>query len=687
MNRKTKANLAIALGMLAPMFATSNPQGSFAKRRKKPKVDPATKQTPDTDFSGMSKKQKIDKLVKMLKRYNEAYRLGAPLIQDIEYDELIEILRGLDPKNKWLLEVEPTPPAGRRRVFHNPPMLSTKKAYEAKKVEDYLKKLAKSAKKVGLPYATVAITPKLDGIAIDWSDGVLSTRGETGEYGLEIKNLVEKGLVFIPPSVGKEEFRGELVISRPYFNEHLASERSQPRSFITGLAASKKIEGPKLKALQDGAVQAVSFTGFSEDQSKIFPVTPENIDLIVATIEEIHADLINSVPYDCDGIVLRCTDRAVQDDLGRKGNYWDYMLAFKMRGEKQITTIKSISWSMSRYGILTPIIGFDEVYFDRVTYKDGTTSKGVAMKRASGFNLSLCQRRGYGVGGKIVVLLSGEVIPYISEVLEPSTNIEYPKECPYCQTPTIMKGPALACPNKECVGALGKRIQLFTTLMDMKGFGKVSPKSRGAIVKLVEAGYDRISKILNMSLPDLRTVFAAGTARKLFRSIQKTINTPVDKSTLIRALGIAKIGETKADDLVQAIPNLDVRSMNEIKRQELMSMKGIGGKTADSIKQSLRQMWPQISSIVSHDFTLIEPQKQRVPLQNAKRFLFSGRIEMGKKEIQRATRQAGHIVATNFSDGVDYLVVGSNPGRFKIDKANSLDIPIITEEEFLGEIG
>ena len=683
MNRKTKANLLIAMGLMMPYLTSSSPQGSFAKRKKKPKVNPQTKQTPDINFKGLSKKQKISKLVAMLKRYNEAYRTGAPLIQDIEYDELKERLRALDPKNKWLLSVEPEPPTTRRKVFHNPPMLSTKKTYDTKKVRTYLNLLVKTAKKIKAPLPTVVITPKLDGIAVDWSDGTLSTRGD-GEFGGDISHLLTYGLVFLPASAEEGEFRGELVVDRHYFNKHMADTRSQPRSFIAGLANSKpeSLKGIKLNALQDGAVRAVAFGGFDNDQSKRYQLTDENIDLIEASMAEIHADLINSVTYDCDGIVLTCIDKPIQKALGRKGDYWQYMLAFKMRGERQVTPVTKVDWSMSRYGTLTPVINFEPVYFNRVTYADGTTTGGIVAKRASGFNFSLCQRRGYGVGAEIVVLMSGDVIPYISEVEKPSTDFPFPKECPYCDTPTEIKGVALTCPNKSCVGALAKRIQLFTDELEMKGFGKVKPKVRGAIVKLVEAGYDRISKILTMSLPQFRKVVGPKTAIKLFHSVQRTFAKGVDKSALIRGLGIAKIGAEKSNVLVRSIPDLDIRRLNEIHRQELIKMKGVGGKTADTIKQSLKQMWPQIQQIMEHDFVIIEPQFQVPKVQNCKTFMFSGQLKYGLKNIQRFTREKGHTVALNFDEPIDFLVIGKEAGGYRLKKAEQLEIPILNEREF-----
>ena len=631
-----------------------------------------TKQTPDVNFKGLSKQQKISKLVKMLKRYNEAYRKGEPLIQDIEYDELKERLRALDPKNKWLRTVEPEPPTKRRKVFHNPPMLSTKKAYTDDKVRTYLNLLVKTAKKIKAPLPTVVITPKLDGIAVDWSDNTLSTRGD-GEYGGDISHLVGLGLVFLPASAQEGEFRGELVIDRHYFNKHLADTRSQPRNFVAGLANSKpaSIVGPKLKALQDGAVRAVAFGGFDNDQSKRYQLTEENIDLIVATIPQIHADLINSVPYDCDGIVLTCIDKAVRKALGRKGDYWQYMLAFKMRGERITTPILKIDYSMSRYGILTPVINFEPVYFNRVTYSDGTTTGGIVAKRASGFNLALCQKRGYGIGAEIVVLMSGDVIPYIAEVEKPSTDVPFPEDCPYCQTPTEMKGKDLTCPNNACKGIRAKKIQLFTDELEMPGFGTVKPKVRGNIMKLVEAGYDRMSLILKMSLPEFRKIVGPKTAIKLFHSVQRAFAKGVDKSALIRALGISKIGAEKSDVLVRTIPDLDVRRLNEIHRQELIQMKGIGDKTADAIKQSLKQMWPQVQQIMDHNFVIIEPQFQAQKAENQKSFMFSGIFDTGMKKIQRFTREKGHTVAVSFDQPVDYLVIGNNPGDYRYRKSYS----------------
>lgn len=665
-----KANAMLGLGLLMGFMASGSSRGKGSLNRQ-----------PDIEsLKGLSKKQKISKLVQMLKKYNAAYRSGTPLIDDISYDELKERLRALDAKNKWLLSVEPEPKAGRQKVFHNPPMLSTKKAYTDIKIREYLNRIVSAAKKLGIQNPEVLITPKLDGIAIDWSDGRLSTRGD-GEYGYDISKLVDLGLVFIPNSLMDNEFRGELVVSRPYFNRHLASDRSQPRSFVSGLALSKTIAGEKLRALELGAVHAVSFASFTEDQRKTYPLTAENIDLIVATLAEIHADIINSVPYDCDGIVFSVVDPELHQQLGRKGDYWLSMIAYKMRGEKQITKVKNIDWSMSRYGILTPVIEFEPVWFDQVTYKDGTKTKGVCMTRASGFNLSLCQRRGYGLGAEIVVLLSGEVIPYISEVVKPSLDIEFPVACPYCETPTVMKGPALACPNPMCRGALSKGIQLFTSEMDMKGFGKAT------ILKLVDKGFNRVSKVLNMSLKDFRSVVGPKTAKKLFHSVQKTFATRVPKATLIRALGIEKIGETKSDDLVRSIPNLDIRRMNEIQRQELLKMKGIGGKTADTIKESLKKMWPQIEQIVGHDFDLIEPQLQTPVRQNAKRFLFTGRLQFGRKEIERYTRETGNIVLANFDEGKpDFIVAGSSPGEYRIKKAKRQKIPIITEQQFFSKV-
>ena len=653
------------LGIMAILYGLSRnhkpqqqtiPSGGFNKQ-------PSTRQ------------KRIQKLEKKIKRYNTAYRQGEPLITDMAYDQLVERLRAMDPQNAWFGEPEPEPLSG-RKVFHQVPMLSTKKAYSRRKVQEYLNLLNKTAKKLGLPHATIYITPKLDGVALDWSDGVLSTRGEKG-YGNEITPLVEQGLVFVPPSIKDEEFRGELVITREYFNKNLADKSGQPRDFVSGISRTRSaLKGDKLAAMQAGAIHAVSFDGFTNDQRKVFPLTDENVNLILASLEAIHADLINSVDYDCDGIVMTCVDREVQKKLGREGDYWKYMLAFKVRGEVVPTTVRKIKWSIGRYGNFTPVLNFDKVYFNRVKYADGTVTGGISRSGASGFNFRMCMSRGMGIGAKIEVLMSGEVIPYVSKVVEESTDIPYPEECPYCETKTIVKGVNLQCPNTTCRGRLTAKLSLFTSTLEIKGFGEKR------LLKLVDKGYKTINSLFNMSLEDFRKTFGPKYGKNLFYALQRTLSKKIPKEDLIRALGIETIGTSKSEALVRAIPDLDVRRLNEIKRQELLSIRGIGPAKAKAIKQSLRQMWPQIEPLLRYDFQLVEPQLQ-VPLaQDHKRIMFSGRMKYGLKQIQRYTREKGHVVATDFQDGVDILVRGPKAGEYRVNRAKRDGIEIISEKEF-----
>ena len=427
--------------------------------------------------------KKIKKLVSDLTRYNKAYRSGktanpADVISDEEYDNLRAELEELDPDNKFLLQVEVEEFYG-KKVKHTPPMLSTEKSYSIKKMRRYLNEMAKVAKSVGLPYATVTITPKLDGIAIDWSNNTLSTRGD-GNYGNDITRLVKAGVTFVPESMRNEDFRGELVISRPYFDKNL-SQYAMPRSFIAGVAGAKTIKRTPKKVLKDGAIHAVSFAGFGDEQIQIYPLTPENIEYILANLNTIYMELVNSVPYDCDGIVFSVIDEVIQKKVGRTGKHWRYQIAYKVRGKQEGTTITKVIWKPGRYGYLTPLLVFDPVEID-----------GSKITRASGHNLKVYREKGLGPGAKIKILRSGEIIPYVSEVVQPSQSTPYPLNCPYCETKTLIEGPRLICPNPDCSGTLMKRIRRFMEKMEIKFFGEAT------IYKLVNAGYKTISSVLSM---------------------------------------------------------------------------------------------------------------------------------------------------------------------------------------------
>ena len=112
----------------------------------------------------------IDSLVKSLKQYNKAYRKGDPLISDAQYDDMIERLSIKDPENTWLKKVEPQF-ITKEKVFHNPPMLSIKKTYTVDKLRKFLEDMKKTADKIDVVNPTILISPKLVGIAVDWSDG------------------------------------------------------------------------------------------------------------------------------------------------------------------------------------------------------------------------------------------------------------------------------------------------------------------------------------------------------------------------------------------------------------------------------------------------------------------------------------------------------------------------------------
>ena len=166
---------------------------------------------------------------------------------------------------------------------------------------------------------------------------------------------------------------------------------------------------------------------------------------------------------------------------------------------------------------MIPVVSFDPVYFNKVKYADGTVSGGIPAKRATAHNWRMYTQKGLGLGAEIEVLMSGEVIPYVSQVVTPSSDTPYPSHCPYCNTPTVVQSPRLLCPNPVCRGRLMKRILLFTSELEIGGFGEKT------ILKLVDAGFNKVSKILNMNTSDYRKAkIGLKTARKLMGNTNRS---------------------------------------------------------------------------------------------------------------------------------------------------------------------
>ena len=180
----------------------------------------------------------IDELVDLLSAYNQAYRQGAPMVGDAEYDGLVEQLRTIAPDHPFLQAVEPEQFTGRQEVRHPTPMLSIEKAYTREQLERFVARVQKEADTLEMDSVKFRLTPKLDGLAGRDDGSLFATRGN-GEVGYEISSAFAKGVV---PIGGRGQGMGEIVMVKSYFDQHMTDFFEHPRNMVVGIISHNMLD-------------------------------------------------------------------------------------------------------------------------------------------------------------------------------------------------------------------------------------------------------------------------------------------------------------------------------------------------------------------------------------------------------------------------------------------------------------
>lgn len=321
--------------------------------------------------------ENIEDLVEILKKYNEAYRKGKPLVSDLEYDRLLENLRELSPYHPFLLSVEPEKFDTKKEVRHPVPMLSTEKTYTKDGLEKFIARVDKAANEIGIADISFSVTPKLDGLAGRDDGAMLATRGN-GETGYDISNSFNKGII---PDGGRGLGLGELVIVTSYFEEHLSNEFEHPRNMVVGIISSDTLNEFAKKALQDNMVHFVPYS--------VLPKWTGSAGELLENIEQITKDLTAKTDYPIDGMVAEVTNEDVKNHMGATAHHYRWQIAIKTKGETAITTVEGIKWQVGRTGNITPVLKIRPVYLS-----------GATIRNVTAHHAGLIQKKHIGAGAK-----------------------------------------------------------------------------------------------------------------------------------------------------------------------------------------------------------------------------------------------------------------------------------------------
>ena len=646
----------------------------------------------------MDKSTRIKELIQILNRASEAYYAeDKEIMSNFEYDKLYDELVALEQETGMVLANSPTVNVGFEAVDelpkerHDKPMLSLGKTKSREDLRDWLHG------------QEALLSWKLDGLTVvlTYYDGKLAkavTRGN-GEVGEVITNNAR---VFqnIPLTIaykGELILRGEAVISYSDFEkinakiDDVDTKYKNPRNLCSGSVRQLNNEitaNRNVKFIAFSLVKAneVSFENSREKQFRFlqeqgFEVVPfkrVTEDTIMETIEA-YEEAIQTFDIPSDGLVLSYDDIAYGKGLGMTAKFPRDSIAFKWQDEIRETTLKEIEWRPSRTGLINPVAIFEPVELE-----------GTTVSRASVHNISIMRGLKLGIGDKITVYKANMIIPQIADNLTESNTIKIPEVCPVCGGKTEIKQvsdvQSLYCTNPTCEA---KKIKSFTLFVSRDAMN-IDGLSEATLEKFIGKGYiHEFADIFHLDAYKDEIIQMEGLGEKsyqnLWESIQKARHTTLAK--LIYSLGIANIGLANAKMICREYRN-DLDAMRHAEVEELSAIDGVGEIIAGTFRdyfqdeenmEKLNRLLPEIEIAVE------EVDEASQTLQGMV-FVITGSLEHfeNRNAMKEAIEQKGGKVTGSVTSKTVCLINNDAlSSSSKNKKARELEIPILTEEEFM----
>ena len=625
----------------------------------------------------------IKVLERQIIKHKNLYYQGKPEISDFEYDGLEEKLKKIDPGNSSLLIVGSSIFKD-EKIEHTHKMLSLNKTY---KIDDLIK---------WQDNRVLLSTFKIDGssCSIVYKNGKLvmaKTRGD-GRYG---ENITKKilFLLHIPREITiKEtvEVRGEVycteenLVRLSSVMEELGLEKpTSQRNIVAGLLGRKEnielCEYLNFQAFELISEQEVLKTEEEKFHflQKLGFETPDfylnnnekDIGLRLGEARE----FMSQGNYLIDGLVFSYNDLSLHNALGETAHHPRYKMAFKFQGETKQTDIESISWQVSRNGILTPVANVTPVEIS-----------GAVISRVTLHNFGVVKQFDLKVGDKIEIVRSGEVIPKFLAVLQSSENdFYYPKECPGCGEEVRVMNIRLICENNLCPDKLKDEILNFIQKI---GIDDLSSKRLEEMIRLKLI--TDIPSLYELKEEDLLTVekVKEKLSQKILKSIMKSKE--VDLITFLSALGISGGAYNKCEKIVLAGFN-SIEKIMKMEQADLEQVESFAEKSATDFIQSLQSKKENIEKLISYGFVLKADIASFVQSEiTGQKFCITGTLSMKRNELQKIVKKNGGIVQSGVSKETNYLLTNDvESGSSKFKKAKELNISIINEEAFFTLVG
>lgn len=591
------------------------------------------------------------------------YNTGVSLISDQNYDILIERLKKLKPDSKVLLKIGA--PIRGKKVKLPYWMGSMDKI----KADNNL--ILKWTQKYTGPYI---ISDKLDGVSclLTKFDQKISlyTRGD-GTYGQNITHLLGIINMSIDTLLKQKEpkhiaIRGELIMKKDNFSKY-SHIMANARNMVSGIVNSKigSINKKHARDIDFVAYEVIDPWDKSSNQMKML----EKWELSVVyydRYEYISLDILDNIlkkrrkksVYDIDGIIVTDNKKHPRNTSGNP----PYSFAYKGLTPTADVRVIEVIWKPSKDGVLVPRIHFEKVRLSQVD-----------LEYTTGFHAKYIVDNGIGPGAIIRVIRSGDVIPYITDIIKPAKKPSLPEDMEY-----KWSGVNIILKNaEEDKTVIIQRITKF-----MKNIG-VENISEGIVRKMVDAGYDSIPKIMRMTKDDFLLLegFKETLANKLYQNLQKSLN-DLDMLTLMVASNIfgRGFGKKKIQKILNIYPDIVEKYSHKtyhLWRERILGIPGFDSTTDFFLDKmpDFQKFYRKISKIIS-----VKKYIEKKGLFNNQIIVFTG---FRNNKWEKFIENEGGMISNSVSKNTTLLIYNDGEeSSAKYLKAKKLGVKMVSKSEF-----
>ena len=662
----------------------------------------------------MSAAKRIEELRRIIRRHDQLYYVEArPEISDLDYDRLMDELKGLESANPDLVTADsPTQRVGEspvselEQVEHRVPMLSIDNTYSIEELEAFGKRSQEMVSQVDLDWV---VELKIDGVAASlvYENGSLVravTRGN-GRVGDDITHNI-RTIADVPLRLTDDnppavlEVRGEVYMTNDdlvRLNERQIASGEQTYANTRNVTAGTiRLLDPRVCAERNlrmfchgighcEGIRSTTYSGFLKEigdyglsatpMAKKCSAFAEAVAYCQEVIERLH-----ELDFEVDGLVLKVDQLDVREEMGARSKSPRWLVAYKWEKYEALTTLNEITLQVGKTGAVTPVAELEPVEL-----------AGTTVSRASLHNFEEIARKDVRVGDVVVVEKAGKIIPHIVRVEKHERDGELPETpvpntCPVCDGQLAKdEGVQIRCISPACSAQVKGKVRYFASrnAMDIEGLGDKLVtqlyeaelvRSIGDLYKLEKASLLKLERMGEKSADKL----LAGVETSKSRGLQRLLN----------ALSIGHVGGRVSEVLAEQFGTID--AMRSAALEDFNAIDEVGEIIAQSVYEFLHSESGAalIDELLSYGVDMTAPKKEVAgnSLEGLTLVVTGTLSNRSRNEVKALIAEHGGKAGSSVSSKTDYLVAGEKAGS-KLTKAEELGVKVISESDFESMIG